>query len=105
MQYAAGKHALGICDRCGFQYKLLELKPVYVKKQKTGLLVCAECWEPSHPQLELGSQPIYDPLALRNPRPDTGLELSRVVYWGWRPLQGISANSALGDVTVTGDDV
>lgn len=26
MGYAAGKYALGLCDRCGFQYKLNELK-------------------------------------------------------------------------------
>ena len=29
MGYAAGKYALGLCDRCGFQYKLNELKEEY----------------------------------------------------------------------------
>ena len=26
MAYALGKFALGLCDRCGFEYKLNELK-------------------------------------------------------------------------------
>lgn len=35
-----------ICDRCGLEKKSFELK-----KEWTGLMVCATtCWEPRHPQ-------------------------------------------------------
>jgi len=44
---------------------------------KTGLLVCQECWDPDHPQNHLGREPVNDPQALRNPRPDTSLMTSR----------------------------
>tara|TARA_R100001509_G_scaffold1855_1_gene1587 strand:- start:13563 stop:14297 length:735 start_codon:yes stop_codon:yes gene_type:complete len=61
--FAAGKHSQAICDRCGQQYDYLQLK-----KEWNGLLVCPECYEPKHPQLD----PPYsrpDPEALQNPRP------------------------------------
>ena len=44
---------------------------------KTGLLVCEECWDPDHPQNHLGREPVNDPQALRNPRPDKSLTESR----------------------------
>ena len=75
--FASGKHALGICDRCGFQYKLHELKSEVVDLNVTGTLVCPECWDPDQPQLQLGRWPINDPQAIRNPRPPQGLEQSR----------------------------
>jgi hypothetical protein len=46
---------------------------------KTGLLVCEECWDPDHPQNHLGREPVNDPQALRNPRPDKGLSNSREI--------------------------
>ena len=63
MAYARGRHTQAICDRCGFQYHLLQLK-----KEWNGLRVCPECWEPKHPQLEIKSK--YDPQAVRDPRPN-----------------------------------
>ena len=45
--FATGKYALAICDRCGQQYKFLQLK-----KEWNGLQVCPECYESKHPQLE-----------------------------------------------------
>lgn len=70
-KFAVGKRALGICDRCGFRYKLAKLKLTVVKGKETGLKVCPECYEVSHPQLELGRYPVNDAQALREPRPDT----------------------------------
>jgi len=67
MAFAVGKYSEAICDRCGFQYKYLELK-----EEWNGLLVCEECYEPKHPQLE----PTYasaDAEALKNPRPQQDL--------------------------------
>ena len=66
MTFAVGKHSQAICDRCGQQYDYLDLK-----KEWNGLLVCPECYEPKHPQLE----PPYhaaDAEALKNPRPAVG---------------------------------
>jgi hypothetical protein len=69
--FAVGKRALGICDRCGWQYMLRDLKDEVVDQKQTGLLVCPPCLDVDHPQLQLGKTPVYDPQALRNPRPDS----------------------------------
>lgn len=114
LPYASGKHAISECDRCGFRYKLRELKEIIVKTKKTNIFVCPTCWEKDQPQLQLGMYPVYDPQAIRNPRPDTtylqagktGLQVlwnnppdpnaqiafgvpsdgSRVIQWGWNPV-------------------
>ena len=52
--YAKGKKALGICDRCGFTYKLAELKYEVEDKVRNGLRVCNSCFDPDHPQLRVG---------------------------------------------------
>lgn len=107
-QFASGKRAISICDRCGQQFKLKELKFEVVKQKKTGLLVCPECWSPDHPQLMLGMYPVSDPQALRNPRRDNSYgqsgtladgqrgEGSRIVEWGWNPVGGGNTNVAPG---------
>jgi hypothetical protein len=69
--FASGKIANGICDRCGFQYKLNTLKRIVKNRSTVNILVCSQCWEPDHPQNHLGELPVYDPQALRNPRSDT----------------------------------
>ena len=66
--FASGKWAIAICDRCGQQFKLKNLKTEIIKTKKYDLLVCPECWDPDHPQLQLGMYPVNDPQALRNPR-------------------------------------
>jgi len=63
MSFAVGKYSLAICDRCGQQYKYLELK-----KEWNGLFVCPSCYEPKHPQLDPPYHPA-DPEAIRDPRP------------------------------------
>ena len=52
MAYASGKKALAICDRCGFRYRLHELK-----KEWNGLKTCPNCFETKHPQLEPHTSP------------------------------------------------
>jgi len=109
-QFASGKRAIAMCDRCGQQFKLKKLRTEIIKTKKYQLLVCPECWDPDQPQLQLGMYPVYDPQALRNPRKDTtyvtaganGLQLeanptggvptggSRDIQWGWNPLGGAS---------------
>tara|TARA_R110000737_G_scaffold87892_1_gene120485 strand:+ start:825 stop:1151 length:327 start_codon:yes stop_codon:yes gene_type:complete len=85
MGYAQGKHALGICDQCGQQYKLNTLR-----KEWTGFKVCIECYEPKHQQL-LPKRNVSDSIALREPRPDGPPVL--VVYVG---APGDSAFTAVG---------
>lgn len=68
--FALGKRALGICDRCGFRALLNDLKQEFVKGRVTGSLVCDSCWDPDHPQNFQGAQPVDDPQALRDPRPE-----------------------------------
>lgn len=64
-KFATGKYATAICDRCGFQVPYNE-----IKEEWTGLRVCADCWEPKHPQLEPTKKDLSDPKPLRHPRPD-----------------------------------
>ena len=68
--FARGKRAIAACDRCGFRYKLHELKKEVVNGNVVDWLVCRTCWDPDHPQNELGKYPVRDPQAIRDPRPD-----------------------------------
>ena len=68
--FAVGRIAIAQCHRCGQRYLLRELKDQIVDQKKTGLLVCPECMDVDHPQLQLGKTPIFDPQALKDPRPD-----------------------------------
>jgi hypothetical protein len=94
-QFASGKWAIAQCDRCNFRYKLKQLKTLVIKTKNVNILVCPECWEPDQPQLQLGMYPVYDPQAIRNPRPDApsyyvpapgGDGGSRVIEWGFNPV-------------------
>ena len=114
-QFASGKYAIAQCDRCNFRYKLKELKTQTVKTKPYKIKVCQSCWDPDHPQLQLGMYPVNDPQAVREPRPDitylqsgnNGLDInvnggtaqsgfgvpeggSRVFQWGWAPVGGAS---------------
>ena len=92
--FAAGKKALAICDRCGLQYKLKELKWITLNENKTNLRVCPSCWETDHPQNKLGKYVVIDPQALRDPRPDNAESVeSRNIQWGWNP---VGLNNPLG---------
>jgi len=62
--YAVGKQTQAICDRCGQQFFLKELR-----KEWTGFKVCRECYEVKHPQLE-PKRGINEPIAVYQPRPD-----------------------------------
>ena len=114
-KFASAKNSIAQCDRCGFRYKLKQLKQLVIKTKNVNILVCPECWENDQPQLLLGMTPINDPQAVRDPRPDlgyyesglnglqtdettgtstsqTGVPLmgSRVIQWGWSPVGGAS---------------
>lgn len=112
-QFSSGKFSIAECDRCGFRYKLKQLKSLVIKTKNVNILVCPSCWEPDQPQLSLGLYPVNDPQAVRNPRPDvsyrtsgtSGLQLSpsdvgtpeggsRIIEWGWAPVGGARAFDA-----------
>jgi hypothetical protein len=87
-RFASGKKALAICDRCGLQYKLRQLKILVVRGRETNIKVCPTCYDPDHPQNKLGEFPVDDPQAIRNPRPDVGVDESRITQYGFSPVGG-----------------
>lgn len=111
-KFASGKYAIAECDRCAQRYKLKDLRIQTLKTKPYRVKVCKTCWDPDHPQLQLGMYPVNDPQAVREPRPDvsylvsgqSGLQLnltgvgpdgfgnpeggSRVFQWGWYPVGG-----------------
>jgi hypothetical protein len=112
-RFASGKYAIAECDRCDGRYMLKELRTQTVKTKPFKIKVCKSCWDPDHPQLQLGMYPVDDPQAVREPRPDvsyavsgqSGLQIvnsnstdvdafgypeagSRVFQWGWNPVGG-----------------
>jgi hypothetical protein len=121
-RFSSGKNAIAQCDRCGFRFKLKVLKTEVVKTKPYNVRVCPTCWDPDHPQLQLGMYPVEDPQAVRNPRPDTtyitsGVDSngdlsggSRIFQWGWYPVGGsrdggitpndLQLSITLGTVTV-----
>ena len=92
MSYASGKFAVGLCDRCAFEYPLKDLK-----KEWTGFKVCSECFEPKHPQLE-PPRHVSDPEGLRFARPN----LSSNVVAGAGVVRTIDANQMM---STTGDPI
>ena len=111
-KFASSRRAIAMCDICGFQYKLRELKELIVKGNKTNIKACPECWNPDQPQNKLGEFPVEDPQALRNPRPDSAeLVSSRDIQWGWDQVglndrfgltpDNLEGRGAVGSVTVT----
>lgn len=97
-QFASGKHAIALCDRCARQVEYRSLRMQIVNMKPTGLLVCDECLDPDHPQWQVGLWPVDDPQALRDARPspndDRGL-------FGWNPALGVEAGTNVGQVRVT----
>lgn len=118
-KYASGKHAIAECDRCNFRFKLKELRILTVKDRPYRIKVCKECWEPQQPQLLLGTFPVVDPQAVRDPRPDVSYFVSgnnglytsdvastnvdnagvpsggsRIIQWGFNPVGGSRLDDA-----------
>jgi hypothetical protein len=113
-RFSSAKNSIAECDRCGFRYKLKELKKLTIKTKQVTIKVCPTCWEPDQPQLQLGMYPVQDPQAVREPRRDnsylqsgyTGLQLtlntdfgdpsggSRIFQWGWAPVGGSRSDDA-----------
>ena len=118
-RFASGKYAIAQCDRCDERYMLKDLRTQTVKTKPFKIKVCKACWDPDHPQLQLGMYPVNDPQAVREPRPDLSYEVSgtsglqealtdtntvdgigypeggsRIIQWGWNPVGGAAAEDA-----------
>ena len=118
-KFSSGKFAIAQCDRCDFRYKLTELRTEIIKTKPYQLKVCKNCWDPDHPQLQLGMYPVNDPQAVREPRRDNSYQVSgnsglqtsnsgstadtgvgfpeagsRIIQWGWNPVGGSRSNDA-----------
>lgn len=93
--------ALGLCDRCGFSFKLNELKVEIYDERPNGLLVCDVCRDVDNPQLQLGRMKIDDPQSLLDPRPDVS-RMNSVGLFGWAPIGSplLSVQCQLGNITV-----
>jgi len=122
--FASGRNSIAVCDVCGFQVKLKDLRKLVIKSKTVNILACPECWNADHPQLMLGTFPIHDPIAVQNPRRDNSYtqsgqlpdgdagEGSRIIEWGWNPVGGargfaaellpnpLTITVAVGDVVV-----
>ena len=113
--FARGKKAIAECDRCGFRYKLKQLKELTIKTKSVNIFVCPTCFEKDQPQLQIGMYPINDPQALRNPRPDLTRfpeSDSRSYQYGFNPVgrgkdpfsltpNNLVATGTVGTVSVT----
>ena len=97
MSYAIGKKALGICDRCGFTYKLNELFYQIENSIRNGQRVCTECLDEDQPQLKLGELNTSDAQSLYNSRPDSGKAESKM---GSRTM-GLTMHGKVGKLTVS----
>ena len=120
MAFAVGKYAFGVCDRCGFRVKYLDMRTEW-----TGFKVCSACFEPKHPQLDPPHH-VSDPEGLRQARPEVPLPQAQLglvrttgpsnttdsgVNVGGQPLGvvdpigtdfvGVSGTGGVGSVTVT----
>lgn len=119
-KFSSGKYSIAQCDRCNFRFKLKELRIQTLKTKPYRVKVCRTCYDPDHPQLQLGMYPVFDAQAVREPRNDNSYILSgnngllinefsnaptqnavgspeggsRIIEWGWAPVGGASANDA-----------
>lgn len=112
-RFANGARARALCDVCGFEYRLGELRRQVVKGVTTNVYACSNCWSPDHPQNHLGRYPVEDPQAIHDARVDTGYVVSgvmtdssigmgnRVIQWNWNPVGG----SPYFDTVVVPNDV
>ena len=96
MAYARGKYAFGFCDRTGFRYPLDQLVYEYKNGVKTGLRVGKDVADQDHPQNFLGRVKVFDPQALRDPRPDKFIDNAATIS-----VNGINVSSSISSVTVS----
>lgn len=96
--FASGKNAVGLCDRCAWIWPLKDLKYQIVNMYNTNMLMCPNCLDLDQPQYQVGRYPIYDPQAIRHPRPDQYNDRS---LFGFNPVLKMQIAVLIGNVTIT----
>lgn len=92
------KDVPALCDRCGQRYLLRELKEIDILGKKTGMLVCSDCWEPSHPQLDTRHVRTDDRQSVNPSRSDSiEWEASRALF-AWNPVGCEATSTIVGSV-------
>ena len=94
--YARGRNALAICERCGLRVKYLDLM---YDGDTPSLKVCADCWDPEHPQDRLPDT--FDPVTLYDPTGDpdfnvAGGYVTVSVPWEFAPPEPMSLGLGVG---------
>lgn len=96
MAYAKAAHALGLCDRCSWQYPLRELRDSMTFGTRSGILVCPTCYDEGtlHP-ISGGKTTTFpaEAIDVEIPRPDNGSDRSiasfpRACGWETRNTYG-----------------
>lgn len=90
----------GICDRCGFRYRLKELRTLYNLNKPTNTLVCPDCWEASHPQLDTRTVKTVDRQFVPNSRSDLPERRDSRDLWGWNPVGMETTNTITCEVGI-----
>lgn len=95
----------GLCDRCGQRYHLKDLKEEFLLGRPTGVVVCKQCHDESHPQLDTRNVRTSDKQTVPDAQSDAGeLAESRRLH-GFSPFVGGEATGfvgmKMGRVTVT----
>jgi hypothetical protein len=79
---------IGLCDRCGFEYKLNSLVKQVVARKVTNTLVCSVCLDEDQPQWFPARIVGGDPTPIPNARPDPS-EAELASGFGWGPVGGM----------------
>ena len=99
MAFASGKHALALCDRCGFSYPYMD-----VREEWGGVRACPDCFDYKHPQLE-SARARADPEALQHARPDRVeplvIAVGRTIPTVPFNEKHLHASGSVGNVTVS----
>lgn len=91
----------GQCDRCGFEYKLSELKYEIYDKQNTQKRICPACLDRDHPQLRLGERSYDDPFPARDPRVG---DAATVTYpFAWNPVGSFEITAEVAQLQIRTD--
>ena len=99
--FAAGKHAIAMCDICARQVKYTTLKKYIYNEQWNGLLVCDECFDIDNPQLKIGKYVRGESIALSNPRTDSTQNPPTREYFGWNPVLPNKIYIIIGKVSIS----
>jgi|TARA_Y100000033_G_C2728847_1_gene102334 hypothetical protein len=80
---ATGRYTFGICDVCGFRYRLKDLK-----KNSYGMMVCSMDYDGSydrknHPQNKNAN--VTDDITVKDPRPRSPMPATNVTVTDWLP--------------------